>query len=239
MFGRNKYDIPVVIFKQASSGFTAIHTVAMQLNVKGNMRLKLKRGILIKMDEMSRIGNTYYTATPDDKVYFPVRINFISADLVKKIKQYENDHIAELEEIDKKENLSIDEKQQKKDELLSNALSKEEKELLSKYGMSFDILPDPTAYEIAQQQIEEAYRVNAKKKKDKWEKLMPILTIVGISIAFAIMAYATVSYTSSVATSVSPIVSGLNSVAANLKSIVTSLGTSAAHSVANSTIPSP
>ena len=68
---------------------------------------------------------------------------------------------------------------------------------------------------------------------------MPILTIVGISIAFAIMAYATVSYTSSVATDVSPIVSGLNSVAANLKSIVTSLGTSAAHSVANSTIPSP
>ena len=100
----------------------------------------------LSVSNTTLIGNTYYTATPDDKVYFPVRINFISADLVKKIKQYENDHIAELEEIDNKENLSIDEKQQKKDELLSNALSKEEKELLSKYGMSFDILPDPTAY---------------------------------------------------------------------------------------------
>lgn len=235
---QKKYNTPVVVFRQTPDGFTKTNTMAMFTLIRGNRRLRLKSGLLINADSTSKVGNTYFTFTPDEKVYFPVKFNLLSTEIIKKIKKYEDEHIAELERIDADTTKSVEEKEEEKKNLLKQALTAEEKALLDKAAISFDIMPDPAAYEIAQQQIEEANRIRTMKKKDKWDKLMPILTIVGISIAFAIMAYATVNYASTMAKDMAPIASSLQSVSANLKGLIASLGTSTAHAV-NSSIPAP
>ena len=238
MFGRNKYNTPVIIFRQSPEGFTKVNSSAMFTIDKGNRRLKLKNGLVIGADNTSKIGNTFFTFTPDEKVYFPIKISLLGADIIQKIKKYENEHIEEFRKIEGDANLSLEEKEQAKKETMRKALSLDENHLLDKYGISFDILPDQAAYEILQQQIEEANRIKAQKKQTTLEKLMPVAMIVGMAIGFAIIAYATANYNSTVSTSAVQIVSGMNQISAHLQSVINALGGSTSHAI-NSSIPAP
>ena len=238
MFGKNKFDTPVVVFRQSPDGFTKVNTAAVFIIKNGSRRLRLRSGIIIGTESTSKVGNTYFTFTPDEKVYFPVKINLLPPDVVQRIEKYENEHIEQFKEIDQTESLDVNEKEQKKKELLLQALNPDERKLLEKYGMSFDILPDQAAYEILQQQIEEANRIKMQKKKTMLEILMPVLMIVGLAIGYAILAYATANYNSAISGSASTIATASQNIVNSLHSVLTSLGTGS-HTAINSTIPPP
>ena len=238
MFGRNKYNTPVVIFRQSPDGFTKVNSSAMFMIIKGNRRLKLKSGLVISADSTSKVGNTFYTFTPDEKVYFPIKFSLLGNDVIQRIKKYESEHIDEFQKIDEDPTISLEEKAQKKKEIMRQALSPDENHLLDKYGISFDIIPDQAAYEILQQQIEEANRIKAQKKQTTLERLMPVVMVVGMAIGFAIIAYATANYNSAVSSSAVRIVSSMQQIVTSLHSVVTAIGGSATHAV-NSTIPAP
>ena len=239
MFGRNKFNIPVVIFRDGADGLVATNSSAFMTIIKGNRRLKLKSGLLINADSTSKLGSTYYTYTPDEKVFFPMKINKLGRDAIQRITKYEREHIDELSKIDNDETLEVDKKEQMKKDIIKQALTEEERHLLDKYGVGFDILPDQTAYEVLQQQLEEANKLSAAKKKSRLEVLQPVIMVVGVAIAFAIIAYATASYLSSASSNAHLIASSSQQIVAELKSVLQSLGTSTTHTTANSTIPSP
>lgn len=239
MFGRNKFNVPITVFIQSPDGLTKRNTAAYFMIHKGNRRLKLKNGLLIDANSTAKYGDTYFVYTPDEKVYFPVRVNLLASDVIQRIKKYENEHLEELNKIENDDTLELEEKAQKKKELLSNALTESERNLLDKYGVSFDIIPDQAAYEVLQQQIEEANRIKAQKKQTTLERMMPVAMVVGLTIGFAILAYATANYNSTVSASAVQITSGMQQISATLKSVLVSLGSNAGHTIANSTIPAP
>lgn len=236
MFGRNKYTIPVIVFRQSPDGFSLTRTGAKFIIKSGNRRLLLRSGLRINAESTSKVGDTYLVFTPDEKVYFPVKINILGADVIQKIRKYENEHLNDIKKLEENESLNIDQKDQKKREMLTAALSTDEKNLMEKYNISFDILPDQTAYEVLQQEIEEANKIKYEKKQTKLDKMMPIILVVGFAIAFAIMAYATANYSASISSSAGKITTSMSSIATALHSVLISLGGS---HVANTTIPAP
>jgi hypothetical protein len=237
LFRKDKYPIPVEIFRtNAGGGLTSSKTSARYALIKGNRRLILKSGLIIKMDSTSQAGNTFYTYTPDEKVFFPIRFRSIGKDIIDRLKAAERENTSKIQELWAKQDLSFEEKDEQVKDLLLSKLSDDEKALVKEYALNLDIIPDATAYEIHSQQLEEAVRVKNQKKQKAMDKYLPIIMVVGISIAFAIMGYATITYingmSSNFAHNLNSVVSGLQAVAHSLSSVGAS-----SHAVNSTTLP--
>lgn len=239
IFGKKKVKIAMLV-PGAGGGVQVLYTQGKFVRLAGSLSLQLKSGIIIPFYNESLIGDIYYTYTPDSKVFFPVKLRLLPENITQKILSYKNAHIEEIKAIEDRQDLSEEEKNKKKQELLLQALSPEERAMVKEYNIFLDALPDRQSFEVLKYQLVESARAMANRGLNKIEKWMPLITIIGIAVAFAIIITATTQYMNTITKIAGQIANTLGPVAQALKQAVLASGIhSNATTTAVATVPPP